>query len=140
MSLLQSVERLWRRNEGRAGVGIVFEEAEDGALVVASLLPDGPAEKSGKIAAGDVLYEIDGHNVYRADKLKVAEKMVARGGGGSGGGPGGRRKAPGGEITLGFKRGMRYEPDPLFFVTLRKEVMEKIGVVERFWKAAGGDK
>mmetsp|Transcript_28670 Transcript_28670/g.58640 ORF Transcript_28670/g.58640 Transcript_28670/m.58640 type:complete len:122 (+) Transcript_28670:745-1110(+) len=115
--MLQHVERLWRKKDQKAGVGIVFQVSDEGALVVASLVPDGPAERSGKVAAGDVLYEVDGVNVYRAHQLKVADLVVG---------------VEGSKVCLGLKRGMRYEGDGIFRVELTKAVMDKVGLVERF--------
>mmetsp|Transcript_4679 Transcript_4679/g.17030 ORF Transcript_4679/g.17030 Transcript_4679/m.17030 type:complete len:82 (-) Transcript_4679:162-407(-) len=42
------------------GVGINFRADKTGALYVSSLVENGPADKTGKVRPGDVLYEVDG--------------------------------------------------------------------------------
>eukprot|EP00961_Rhodomonas_salina_P219021 2960597-Rhodomonas_salina.1 len=46
-----------------AGVGILFQADESGALVVTNVIKGGPAFKTGRICEGDILYEVDGVNV-----------------------------------------------------------------------------
>mmetsp|Transcript_6572 Transcript_6572/g.15006 ORF Transcript_6572/g.15006 Transcript_6572/m.15006 type:complete len:146 (-) Transcript_6572:122-559(-) len=46
------------------GVGITFVEDTNGALYVKNLVPDGSAARSGLIHIGDVLFEVNGTNVY----------------------------------------------------------------------------
>ncbi|EKX49364.1 hypothetical protein GUITHDRAFT_151525 [Guillardia theta CCMP2712] len=98
------------------GVGLVLREAEDGSFVVSSLVPDSPADESGKIALGDVLYEIDGRNFYRADKGEVMKATL---------GP------PGSEVVMGFKRGLRYESDGVYRVTMVRRAVKGAGQVTR---------
>jgi len=98
------------------GIGIVFTEVEDGSLVVTMFLPNCAADSSGVIALGDTLYEVDGINYYRAEKSKVASAVL---------GPEGSR------VRLGFKRGLRYESDPVYHVTLERGQVANAGVVAK---------
>mmetsp|Transcript_7571 Transcript_7571/g.11994 ORF Transcript_7571/g.11994 Transcript_7571/m.11994 type:complete len:123 (+) Transcript_7571:938-1306(+) len=106
----------WGKKQEPSGVGIVFTEAEDGSLVVSRLVPGGPAEETGQVAVGDVLYEVEGENVYRADKQKIARKVLG---------------SEGTMVRLGFKRGLRYEADPVFRVMIGRKAIPNAGVVER---------
>lgn len=94
----------------------MFTESEDGSLVVSQLVPGGAAEETGQVAVGDVLYEVEGENVYRADKQKIASKVL---------GPEGTM------VRLGFKRGLRYEADPVFRLVLGRRAIPNAGVIER---------
>ena len=53
-----------------AGVGIVFQGVRGEALVVQSLTPGGPAELSGQVEIGDVLFTIDNAKVADMDDSK----------------------------------------------------------------------
>lgn len=98
------------------GVGIVFTEVEDGSLVVTALLPNCPADACEKIAMGDTLYEVDGVNYYRAEKSKVAAAVLG----------------PANSIVrLGFKRGLRYESDPVYHVMLERGQVPNAGQVAK---------
>lgn len=98
------------------GVGIVFTEIEDCSLVVTGLVPDCAADASGQIAVGDTLYEVDGVDYYRAERDKVAAAVL---------GP--EHSA----VRLGFKRGLRYESDPVFHVTLLRGAVPNAGQVAK---------
>lgn len=50
-----------------AGVGIVFQGVRGEALVVQSLTPGGPAELSGRVEVGDVLFTINDAKVADMD-------------------------------------------------------------------------
>jgi C-terminal processing protease CtpA/Prc len=50
-----------------AGVGIVFQGVRGEALVVQSLTPGGPAELSGRVEVGDVLFTINEAKVADMD-------------------------------------------------------------------------
>ena len=50
-----------------AGVGIVFQGVRGEALVVQSLTPGGPAELSGRVEVGDVLFTINESKVAEMD-------------------------------------------------------------------------
>jgi C-terminal processing protease CtpA/Prc len=98
------------------GVGIVFTEIDDGSLVVTALLPNCPADACEKIAIGDTLYEVDGVNYYRADKSRVATAVLG----------------PANSIVrLGLKRGLRYESDPVYYVTLERGKVPNVGQVAK---------
>ena len=110
----------WCCNRGRdkyrqCGVGIVFETSPEGAMVVSSLVPSSPAEECGLIAAGDTLYELNGKSVYRAGADEVAAVLLGE---------------EGASVRLGLKRGLRYESDPLFHVTLVRRLVAGAGCVE----------
>ena len=53
-----------------AGVGIVFQGVRGEALVVQSLTPGGPAELSGRVEVGDVLFTINEAKVADMDDSK----------------------------------------------------------------------
>ena len=56
-----------RGEAARCGVGLTFEEAEDRSIVVSSMAAGSPAAQSGMVRVGDVLHEVDGRTVHRAD-------------------------------------------------------------------------
>mmetsp|Transcript_38179 Transcript_38179/g.93822 ORF Transcript_38179/g.93822 Transcript_38179/m.93822 type:complete len:119 (+) Transcript_38179:235-591(+) len=87
----------------KCGVGLLFEELEEGGLVVAEILLGGPAWQTGKIAAGDILYEVEGVGVYRSDAREVRDLVLGN---------------EGTWVWLGFKRGERYQNDSVFRVQL----------------------
>lgn len=87
------------------GVGVVLREGLDGIEIV-DLVQGGPAARSGKIAVGDILLEVNGNPIANASYYEVLNQLKGDG-----------RK----EIGLGFKR---YEKDggELFVkVDLRRE-------------------
>ena len=102
--------------EEPCGVGIIFTEVEDGSLVVTAMLPNCPADACEKIAIGDTLYQVDGVDYYRADKSRVAAAVL---------GP------PNSIVRLGFKRGLRYESDPVYHVTLERGKVANAGQVAK---------
>mmetsp|Transcript_11373 Transcript_11373/g.27888 ORF Transcript_11373/g.27888 Transcript_11373/m.27888 type:complete len:130 (+) Transcript_11373:27-416(+) len=62
--------------EQRVGIGITFEEGKDGELMIKKLAPGGPAELSGKAEVGDVLFEVDGTNVYTTDPKQIGPILL----------------------------------------------------------------
>eukprot|EP00288_Rhodomonas_lens_P019500 CAMPEP_0177691300 /NCGR_PEP_ID=MMETSP0484_2-20121128/1235_1 /TAXON_ID=354590 /ORGANISM="Rhodomonas lens, Strain RHODO" /LENGTH=112 /DNA_ID=CAMNT_0019201919 /DNA_START=111 /DNA_END=449 /DNA_ORIENTATION=+ len=58
------------------GIGVNFRADGTGALLVASLIPGGPAEKTGQVQPNDVLYEVDGKNVYRSPLSTVSSNLL----------------------------------------------------------------
>mmetsp|Transcript_11926 Transcript_11926/g.27774 ORF Transcript_11926/g.27774 Transcript_11926/m.27774 type:complete len:271 (-) Transcript_11926:239-1051(-) len=54
-----------RQRKALCGVGIVFSEANHGALVVQQVVPRSPAAGCGRIEVGDELMTIGSKNVYR---------------------------------------------------------------------------
>jgi C-terminal processing protease CtpA/Prc len=54
-----------------AGVGIVFQGVRGEALVVQSLTPGGPAELSGRVEVGDVLFTINEAKVADMDDSEL---------------------------------------------------------------------
>mmetsp|Transcript_11156 Transcript_11156/g.28989 ORF Transcript_11156/g.28989 Transcript_11156/m.28989 type:complete len:264 (-) Transcript_11156:46-837(-) len=54
-----------RQRKALCGVGIVFSEANHGALVVQQVVPRSPAADCGRIEVGDELMTIGSKNVYR---------------------------------------------------------------------------
>mmetsp|Transcript_54988 Transcript_54988/g.129677 ORF Transcript_54988/g.129677 Transcript_54988/m.129677 type:complete len:403 (+) Transcript_54988:83-1291(+) len=59
--------------EGVAGVGIYFEQFEDGKFVVQRIAEDGPAARHGRVQEGDVLLSVDGIEVWglNLDQIKI---------------------------------------------------------------------
>ena len=104
-----------RKEENKCGVGIILEVSTDGSLVVAGIVHGSPAEASSCIAVGDVLYEVDGINLYKASYAAAIGAILG---------------APGTTVHLGFKRGLRYESDPVFYVFLARMRLEGAGRVE----------
>jgi carboxyl-terminal processing protease len=60
--------------KGYDGIGIVFKEGLDG-VVVGSLIPGGPAEKSGQVNINDTLLSIDGEKVTDESFNTVMDKI-----------------------------------------------------------------
>jgi hypothetical protein len=84
------------------GVGIVFQPDNTGALHVKSLAVGGPAEQSALVHIGDILHEIDGHQVYRKPASQLAPLILGQ---------------EGSRVRLGFSR----EKFPrLIYVELRR--------------------
>jgi hypothetical protein len=84
------------------GVGIVFQPDSTGALHVKSLAVGGPAEQSTLVHIGDVLHEIDGHQVFRKPACQLAPLILGQ---------------EGSRVRLGFSR----EKYPrLIYVELRR--------------------
>lgn len=57
------------------GIGVVLKEGVDG-IVIADLLPGGPAERSGQVSIGDILMEINGYSLADSsydDALKMLQ-------------------------------------------------------------------
>jgi hypothetical protein len=84
------------------GVGIVFQPDKTGALHVKSLAVGGPAEQSALVHVGDILHEIDGHQVFRKPASQLAPLILGQ---------------EGSHVRLGFSR----EKFPrLIYVDLRR--------------------
>lgn len=62
--------------ENLVGVGVVFNVDEWGGLRVKQLIPGGPAAVSQEVMLGDVLYEIDGLDVYRKSVDEIQEVVM----------------------------------------------------------------
>ncbi|MBQ3306256.1 S41 family peptidase [Candidatus Saccharibacteria bacterium] len=56
-----------------AGIGVVMGE-RDGYIRVLRTLPDNPARKAG-IIAGDIIYKVDGEEVYTLDSEEIVKKV-----------------------------------------------------------------
>jgi C-terminal processing protease CtpA/Prc len=75
---------------GASDIGIEFEAAENGCFQVTNMKPGGPAQLSGQVDIGDILYEIDGvkvlygigpngrtlHNIEIAEMLRGPDQTV----------------------------------------------------------------
>jgi len=73
-----------------ADIGVEFEAAENGCFQVTGMKPGGPAQRSGQVDLGDILYEIDGvkvlygigpngrtlHNIEIAEMLRGPDQTV----------------------------------------------------------------
>jgi len=88
----------------RCGVGLTFEEADDRCIVVSAITAASPAANCGVIRLGDVLHEVDGRCVHRADLGLVAGLV-----------PGDH----GTNVELGLKRGGS-ESGPTYKVLLQR--------------------
>jgi carboxyl-terminal processing protease len=60
------------------GIGVILREGIDG-VVIHDMVKGGPAERSGKIAAGDVLVEVDGRSVEGAPYEEVLNRLQGKG-------------------------------------------------------------
>ncbi len=58
-------------NNSFSGVGIVIERREDGAFVVLSVIPEGPAEKA-DVQPGDIILKVDGTEYEYLDEVANA--------------------------------------------------------------------
>eukprot|EP00802_Teleaulax_amphioxeia_P026006 Tamp_26979.p1 GENE.Tamp_26979~~Tamp_26979.p1 ORF type:complete len:148 (+),score=29.24 Tamp_26979:117-560(+) len=58
------------------GVGINFRADKSGALFVSSLIPGGPAARTGSVMVGDILFEVDGQNVHRSTLSHVSKHLL----------------------------------------------------------------
>mmetsp|Transcript_31238 Transcript_31238/g.73635 ORF Transcript_31238/g.73635 Transcript_31238/m.73635 type:complete len:350 (+) Transcript_31238:68-1117(+) len=77
----------------KVGVGITFEtSAVDGSARVKGVVRGSPADRSGLVRHGDVLYEVDGSNVFREGLDVVANFLLGE---------------PGTPVQLLFLRGTR---------------------------------
>lgn len=87
------------------GVGIVLREGIYG-VVVSDLIKGGPAEKSGKIAMGDLIVNIDGQAVEEASYEEILHRLHGSGSG---------------RVVIGFKR-LVVESQPMQYeVDLKRE-------------------
>ena len=62
------------------GIGVVLREGIDG-VVIHGMIKGGPAERSGQIAAGDILVEIDGHSVKGSSYEEILNRLQGSGSG-----------------------------------------------------------
>jgi C-terminal processing protease CtpA/Prc len=58
------------------GIGLVFKADQTGALFVSTVVPLGPAHLSGQVRQGDILYEVDGVNLYRQPASACASRLM----------------------------------------------------------------
>jgi carboxyl-terminal processing protease len=87
------------------GIGVVLREGIDG-VVIHAMIKGGPAERSGLIAPGDLLVEIDGAPMEGSSYDDVLKRLQ-----GSGKGP----------IKLGLRRFDTQSASQLYYVELRRE-------------------
>lgn len=59
------------------GIGVVLKEGVDG-IVIADLLPGGPAERSGLISIGDIMMEINGYSLADASYDEALKMLQNR--------------------------------------------------------------
>jgi carboxyl-terminal processing protease len=87
------------------GIGVVLREGIDG-VVIHAMIKGGPAERSGSIAPGDLLVEIDGVSMATASYDEVLKRLQGSGTG---------------TIKLGFRRFDSQSDSRLYHVELRRE-------------------
>lgn len=63
--------------KGMCGIGVVLREGIDG-ITIQDLIPGGPADKSGKIAKGDTIVEVDGESIEGFSFHRVLETMKGK--------------------------------------------------------------
>ncbi|MCH9625103.1 MAG: hypothetical protein S4CHLAM123_02700 [Chlamydiales bacterium] len=63
--------------KGMCGIGVVLREGVDG-ITIQELIVGGPAEKSGRIMAGDTIVEVDGESVQGVSFSRVLEIMKGK--------------------------------------------------------------
>jgi len=63
--------------KGMCGIGVVLREGVDG-ITIQELIVGGPAEKSGRIMAGDTIVEVDGESVQGVSFARVLEIMKGK--------------------------------------------------------------
>jgi len=101
----------------RSGVGLTFEEADDRSIVVSAISMGSPAAQSGVIRIGDVLHEIDGRTMHRADIGLIASLV-----------PG----DDGTNVELGLKRGVAPElPSPADLPVYRV-VLQRVAAIQTY--------
>jgi hypothetical protein len=69
----QAVSSVGGRDTTVCGVGIVFQDHEEG-LVVSSMVVDGPAYRANVIQQGDLLHKIDGTDVRRSNAADLGTR------------------------------------------------------------------
>ncbi|MES2122370.1 MAG: S41 family peptidase, partial [Chlamydiota bacterium] len=106
------------------GIGVVLREGIDG-VVIQGLVRGGPAEKSGKIAPGDLIVDINGESMSNATYEDILKKLQ------------GER---GGSIQLGLMRSDTGDKTTFHTVVLRREriIMEDERVRYTFEPYADG--
>ncbi len=87
------------------GVGVILRESIDG-VVIAGLVPGGPAERSEKVAAGDLVVQINGRSQIDATYDEVLNAMQGAGNG---------------MVRLGLRRFGKDGQEQLIEVQLKKE-------------------
>jgi carboxyl-terminal processing protease len=87
------------------GIGVVLREGLDG-VVIHDMIKGGPAERSGKIATGDLLVEIDGKSMEGASYDDVLKRLQGSGSG---------------RIQLGLRHFTSESDSQLYYVELKRE-------------------
>jgi carboxyl-terminal processing protease len=87
------------------GIGVVLREGVDG-VVISDMIKGGPAARSGKIASGDLLVEVDGKSVVDAPYEEVLKRLQGEGKG---------------KVQLGLKRVAADHAPSVFQVELQRE-------------------
>jgi carboxyl-terminal processing protease len=87
------------------GIGVVLREGIDG-VVIHDMIKGGPAERSGKISAGDLLVEIDGHPMEGASYEDVLKRLQGAGTG---------------RVELGLRHFVGQSDSQLYRVELKRE-------------------
>lgn len=87
------------------GIGVVLREGVDG-VVIQGMVKGGPAERSGKIVAGDLIVDINGESVSNASYEDVLKKLQGDKGGG---------------VQLGLKRFDTSSATTYYKVDLKRE-------------------
>jgi carboxyl-terminal processing protease len=106
------------------GIGVVLHESIDG-VVIHDMIKGGPAERCGKIAAGDLLVEIDGQTVEDTAYEEVLKRLQGDGKG---------------KIQLGLRRYRGENDIQIYRVDLKREkiVMQDDRVQYSFERFADG--
>lgn len=106
------------------GIGVVLREGIDG-VVIHDMIKGGPAERSGKIKAGDLLVEIDGHSMQGASYEDVLKRLQGAGTG---------------KVQLGLRHFDAQGKSELYRVELRREkiVMQEDRVQYSFERFGDG--
>ena len=60
----------------KAGVGLIFKNDLNDIIRVSSVVPDGPAARTGQVHVNDAVLEVDGKNVFRKPLLQWKHLVV----------------------------------------------------------------
>jgi C-terminal processing protease CtpA/Prc len=60
----------------KAGVGLIFKSDLNDIIRVASVVPEGPAAKTGQVHVNDAVLEVDGKNVFRKPLVQWKHLVV----------------------------------------------------------------
>jgi hypothetical protein len=60
----------------KAGVGLIFKSDLNDIIRVSSVVPDGPAARTGQVHVNDAVLEVDGKNVFRKPLLQWKHLVV----------------------------------------------------------------